>query len=666
MAFVVSLICFIVFASFQAHGIVTGDSGDLVTAAVTFGVPHPPGYPLYTFLGWITSFIPLYTPAWRVGLLSSLPHAIVIYFLYKIVYQFTRSGLASLLSCLMLAGNYVFFLYSVTPEVFALLDLSAICLLYGMYVWILQKKTLFLYVIALTLGLSVTHHHMIAFMIPSLAYVLMVMKKQFFQMASSLRVYMYVVLVFGVGLLPYAYVYFASRGSSMINWDNASTLPNFIRLFTRADYGTFQSGALMGQLISQRLLQVRAFIQYIYLDYHALGVFLIILGFIVAWKKEKILGNVLVIAFLCMGPLFLFYASFPILNPFTLGTLERFLLPSYLIGTICLGVGFDAVWQYLKLRTSDYPRGARYGVIGLWLLLSFGMAGINGASTLWRFQGLAQDQTAELFAKDYFIGLPEGSILIVSNDTTIFTTQYVRYALNFRQDVIVIQGGMLDRADYRKQISKIFPSFVVPDATSNLAISDVLIANAKLRPVYSNFRYRMTAGWSWVPHGLVFQLVSDEKLKSDKDTIAENESLWAAIHNPMNGILSRYNHLMLSDIRDVYTDARVSYAKILLNAQQEAKAEAHLLSAVTVANDMSRSDAYTYLGLSQLFQNKCNDALKSFSAAEASSYIRDSSISMYQAITYHDCLRDEAGAKIFSDEYKKRKLMEETPLNKAL
>src|SRR5664280_1156469 len=76
---------FFVFLLFQAQGIIGGDSGDLVTAVTTFGVPHPPGYPLYTFLGWILSHIPVFTPSWRVGLLSSVPHAIVIALVFLIV-----------------------------------------------------------------------------------------------------------------------------------------------------------------------------------------------------------------------------------------------------------------------------------------------------------------------------------------------------------------------------------------------------------------------------------------------------------------------------------------------------------------------------------------------------------------------------------------------------
>ncbi|MGD9101843.1 MAG: DUF2723 domain-containing protein, partial [Anaerolineae bacterium] len=44
------------------------DGGDLVTAAHTLGVPHPPGYPTYTLLAWLFTRLSLGNVAWRVNL----------------------------------------------------------------------------------------------------------------------------------------------------------------------------------------------------------------------------------------------------------------------------------------------------------------------------------------------------------------------------------------------------------------------------------------------------------------------------------------------------------------------------------------------------------------------------------------------------------------------
>src|SRR5262249_50248410 len=38
-------------------GLATGDSGELIAAAWTLGVAHPPGYPLYTALGFLITHL---------------------------------------------------------------------------------------------------------------------------------------------------------------------------------------------------------------------------------------------------------------------------------------------------------------------------------------------------------------------------------------------------------------------------------------------------------------------------------------------------------------------------------------------------------------------------------------------------------------------------------
>lgn len=54
-----------------------GDSGELIVAACTMGIPHPPGYPLHTMLGYLFfRFLPSGNPAARVNHLSAICSAI--------------------------------------------------------------------------------------------------------------------------------------------------------------------------------------------------------------------------------------------------------------------------------------------------------------------------------------------------------------------------------------------------------------------------------------------------------------------------------------------------------------------------------------------------------------------------------------------------------------
>ena len=53
-----------------ARDIVVGDTPELITAAVTFGVAHPPGYPLFSMLGHLFSLLPFGSIPFRVNLLA--------------------------------------------------------------------------------------------------------------------------------------------------------------------------------------------------------------------------------------------------------------------------------------------------------------------------------------------------------------------------------------------------------------------------------------------------------------------------------------------------------------------------------------------------------------------------------------------------------------------
>jgi thioredoxin-like negative regulator of GroEL len=68
-----------VFLYFMSPSVTLQDSGELVTGSYNFGVPHPPGYPLWAFLGWVwRHLVPLGNPAWRTCLMSVVTGATLV------------------------------------------------------------------------------------------------------------------------------------------------------------------------------------------------------------------------------------------------------------------------------------------------------------------------------------------------------------------------------------------------------------------------------------------------------------------------------------------------------------------------------------------------------------------------------------------------------------
>ena len=637
-------IAFLIFFLFQSQAVVAGDSGDMVTAAVTFGVPHPPGYPLYAFVGWLASQLPFFTPAWRVGLLSSLPHAIVIALVYLLVSTLTKKRYIGVFSAVLLLSNYIFFLYSVTPEVFGLFDLFFIGIIY----LLIRRHALSLG--AFVFGLSLTHHHVILFLVPACVYWLWGEK-------FKIKYLVY----FLAGLLPYVYVCIAARGLSMINWDRAVDISSFIRLITRSDYGTFVSGGVFGSQLVDRFLQILAYARFIVLDFTWVGVVFIFLGFFSLWKQNRKLCVFFLLALVFIGPGFFFYASFPLANRFTLGTYERFLLPSYILFVIIAGVGLAElsviVQSMLKQRKLSRLAPLVLG-IGFFVLLLYPLSQLG--VTFWRFYGMPADRTADNLGRDVLAPLPEHSILLLGRDSTLFSTQYVRYALLFRPDVIVLHTSRLNSLDYQTVIHMVFPQ--ISFSKSGDPITNSIISQYPTVRIFSNDTLNVGTGWYWVPYGLTYELSDKDHLPTAAGMYAQNLAIWKTLHSPVSGILSRYNHLMLSDVRDVYAMAHDGLGQTLVRAGMLEEAYDQFHQAQGIAGDTELPSTYRYEGITRSLQKKCDEALADFTAARKVSVLVNPELLNDEAVTYRDCVGDAARAEKLFKEYDAATKQSQTPL----
>ncbi|HUD18870.1 MAG TPA: DUF2723 domain-containing protein [Patescibacteria group bacterium] len=643
------------FLLFQSQGIPAGDSGDIVTAASTFGVAHPPGYPFYTFLGWLTSRIPVFTVSWRVGLLSSVPHAVVIAIVYVLVVRMTRSRIAGIFASLLILGNYLFFLYSITPEVFALLDAFVVVLLLLLIRWQESGRLQTFYLLSFIGGLSLTHHQVILFLTPAIAYFLWLERKHLKRISV-----LWVALFFISGLLPYLYIFLATHGHSMIIWDSATSITNVIKLVTRADYGTFQSSGAYGQLPFQRFLELQAFVQYLFEDFKWFGLGFMVVGFVSLWQKNRHVFWLFILSLAGMGPVFLFYASFPLISHFTLGTFERFLLPSYVIIAIGAGIGFSFVVDHIVslTRTYRFHTILTNGFICLCFMFTFTLLTI----TLLKFTGYANDRTAENLGHDVLADLPYGSVLLLDRDTVLFTTQYVRYVEHFRSDIVVLHGSRLTYGDYQQIVHRNYPSLPMPPLASPSFLPEFLILNAAKTRLFSYTKYSIGSSWYWVPYGIVYELVSKDRLPSTQVMRDTNVRFWKTAHNPTAGILSRYNHLMLSDVRNVYEAARISFGETLLRGGDFMTAKGQFIAALAYGGDSDTATALKDKGISELELKECQNAIQSFEEAKKVSFTQDKQIIFDEATTYRDCLKDKGSAKKLFDEYATLVKNEQTPL----
>jgi tetratricopeptide (TPR) repeat protein len=176
-----------IFFYYMAPEVTLQDSGELVTGAFTFGVPHPPGYPLWAFLGFIWShlIIPFGNPAWRIGMMSVATGACAVGVLTLTMTRSTRLLLNSLptgnfpdervaewiamavgVSTGLLFGfNRGVWLWACVSEMRVLNVFSFVlitCIFFG---WMVQQERRgFLYAAVFLFGVSLANHQTIAIM----------------------------------------------------------------------------------------------------------------------------------------------------------------------------------------------------------------------------------------------------------------------------------------------------------------------------------------------------------------------------------------------------------------------------------------------------------------------------------------------------------------------
>jgi Protein of unknown function (DUF2723) len=93
------------------------DSAELVTAAVTLGVTHPPGYPLYTLIGHLFTWLPL-DPATAVNLMSASFAALAVGLVFLVVRQLGLDRVPAVIGAATLGASRLFWSNALVAEVY--------------------------------------------------------------------------------------------------------------------------------------------------------------------------------------------------------------------------------------------------------------------------------------------------------------------------------------------------------------------------------------------------------------------------------------------------------------------------------------------------------------------------------------------------------------------
>lgn len=156
------------------------DSGELAVAAHYAGVPHPPGYPIWTLYSWMfTKLLPFSNTAWRVSVSSAVAAAFAAGLISLIVSRWSRlvvdgikratayspqlnhsaSFVAGTVAGLLYAFNGFTWSQAIIVEVYALSAFTFIATITLLFVWAMNPdRKRWLYAAFFMYGVAITNH----------------------------------------------------------------------------------------------------------------------------------------------------------------------------------------------------------------------------------------------------------------------------------------------------------------------------------------------------------------------------------------------------------------------------------------------------------------------------------------------------------------------------
>lgn len=176
---VTTLLVFVGYYLTLAPDLTLEDSGELAVGSFYAGVPHPPGYPVWTIYTWLFTHIPYSNIAWRVALSSAVAGAFACGLLALMVSRGSSLMLESIadfknierrwenalcvvsgfVSGMLLAFNGFMWSQAVIVEVYTLSVLSLMGVLCCLFRWIYApEQRRYLYWAVFWFGICVTNH----------------------------------------------------------------------------------------------------------------------------------------------------------------------------------------------------------------------------------------------------------------------------------------------------------------------------------------------------------------------------------------------------------------------------------------------------------------------------------------------------------------------------
>jgi hypothetical protein len=412
------------------------DGGELVTASVTLGVPHPPGYPTYVLVGKLFGFLPFGdTLAYRYNLFSAVAMSSAVGLLTatcgKMFNHIDPAKSKNKLSFLSIGLTFAFiplvWSQSVIAEVYAL-NLSVLAAL----LWFLlgpaeRQRPL---VIVFLLGLATTTHLTSLFLLP--AVFLLLCKLSWKRVLSG----------FLLGVSPFLAPLLLGSGNSPIIWGDPTDLSGLWWLVSAELYQPNIGHWILSIFDSRQVLLASFLITSI-----AVGIL---------WRRYRPIHKDIVVTLyepvlLISAGCYFVFASF-----YQTNDADVMALPGILLLLL-------AMTRLLQ----------KFGPVTLILpMMLLGLHLSTGAKI--------DDTSPRIMGESIINSAPSGAILVSGNEQELFTLWYLQHAEGQREDLITINSDIFQFDWFRHRLREAHPSLRQLQSDD---IDAFIGENKRLRPI---------------------------------------------------------------------------------------------------------------------------------------------------------------------------------------
>jgi hypothetical protein len=480
-----------------------GDSGEIVAAAATMGIPHPPGYPLDMLAGKIAELMKTGDPAFRMNVLSAVLGSLCMALFYLVIRQFIMWAARKKIEMfsLEISSALIAVVYALSSEVWfesiqakgAVYMLVFLLILAGLYATLKNINTgsvKYMYMAAYLSGFFIPAHSSAALYAFFIIILMAVVNRK---NLTVFRTLFSAVLFFTALLTPYLYLFIRVGAALPVDFSFVSTPAGVINhimrsAYTRHDSQPFDFGVYFFKFFDYFAL---------YLQKYNITFLFVLAGLAAFFRRDRgaaifsalfFIVNLLILVFVMDTS-----AGFAVNTTSAISAYadRNFYLIADILPALLAGSGV-----YLTVNFLNERYGIKRGFVLLVLCVPaaiMGMANFDVNNHSSGFLGYDHGMNIEK-------SLRPGDTLLVKSDLPLFNIVYLKTCLDKFDGIIAIDrdADYLDSAIFKKTGE--LDRDTVDDVEAAVCVSNSATCYFTMAGDLSNRKI------SSIPYGIIFKM----------------------------------------------------------------------------------------------------------------------------------------------------------------